>query len=463
MNHFRIMNNDSSRDALLRKYDVPVPRYTSYPTVPCWDTNSFSISQWQRAVEKAFDETNDTKGISLYIHLPFCESLCTYCACNTRITKNHTVEEAYSRAVMAEWDLYRYIFGRQPVIRELHIGGGTPTFFSPKNLKKLLQGILSKAIIHPDHEFSFEGHPNNTTTEHLQALYELGFRRVSYGVQDLDLKVQQAIHRLQPFENLESVVKASRDTEFASIGFDLIYGLPYQTIESISTTFGKVIQLKPDRIAFYSYAHVPWIKPGQRGYEDADIPSDVYKRSLYETGCRLLTRAGYQDIGMDHFALPHDSLYQAMRKGDLHRNFMGYTTSHTDLLIGLGASAISDAKYAYAQNMKQVEHYERMVLHHELAVVKGHIQTEQDRLIKKCILNLACNGELKVELLQRVEDPLMLDELKVMHKEGLLHVKSETIKITPLGKAFIRNICSVFDKRMKSINPESDKIFSKAI
>src|SRR5688572_29037010 len=175
-----------SHDALLKKYDVPIPRYTSYPTVPCWDTNNFSVSKWHRAVEQAFDESNESKGISLYIHLPFCESLCTYCACNTRITKNHQVEPRYMQALLNEWELYRYIFGDTPVLRELHLGGGTPTFFSPENLRHLLERIFEHCRIHPQHEFSFEGHPNNTTREHLRTLADLGFRRVSYGVQDLD-------------------------------------------------------------------------------------------------------------------------------------------------------------------------------------------------------------------------------------------------------------------------------------
>jgi oxygen-independent coproporphyrinogen III oxidase len=452
-----------SHDALIKKYDVPIPRYTSYPTVPCWDTNNFFISKWHRAVERVFDESNETKGISLYIHLPFCESLCTYCACNKRITKNHEVEESYSKALLAEWELYRYIFGRQPIVRELHLGGGTPTFFKPENLKTLLQGILSKVIIHPQREFSFEGHPNNTTVEHLQVLYDLGFRRVSYGVQDLDPKVQKAIHRIQPFENLKSVVTASRNIGYESISFDLIYGLPYQTIETISSTFKQVIKLRPDRLAFYSYAHVPWVIPGQRGYEDADLPSDVGKRLLYETGCRFLKEQGYHDIGMDHFALPHDALYNAMRIGRLHRNFMGYTTSNTDLLIGLGTSAISDAKYAYAQNLKQVENYERVVVNNELAIFKGHLQTEEDTLLKACIMHLACNGKLTIELLSQIQDEQLLNEVNIMQSEGILLVTPDGISITDTGKAFIRNVCSVFDKRMKSTQGNASQTFSKAI
>lgn len=226
---------------LIKKYDVPVPRYTSYPTVPYWDIESFSVSGWWQAVERCFSESNAAKGISLYIHLPFCESLCTYCACNTRITKNHAVEERYIATVLKEWEMYKVRFDDVPQIREIHLGGGTPTFFSPANLTELIKGLLNGCEIHREHEFSFEGHPNNTTEEQLRALFDLGFRRVSFGVQDLDMKVQQAINRIQPFGNLERVVQQSRAIGYNSISFDLIYGLPYQTLESVQNTVRQVI------------------------------------------------------------------------------------------------------------------------------------------------------------------------------------------------------------------------------
>jgi oxygen-independent coproporphyrinogen-3 oxidase len=450
-----------TREELIRKYDVPVPRYTSYPTVPTWDTASFSTSRWVHAVEQVFDETNESKGISLYIHLPFCESLCTYCACNTRITTNHNVEEKYIVAIKQEWELYRYIFGKTPVIRELHLGGGTPTFFSPTNLQKLLSSLLSTALIHPEYEFSFEGHPNNTTEEHLKVLFNAGFRRVSYGVQDLDKRVQHAINRIQPFENLEKVVSLSRSIGFTSIGFDLIYGLPYQTIETVTSTFQQVIKLRPDRIAFYSYAHVPWLKPGQRGYEDANLPNDVAKRALYETGKTILKHQGYYDIGMDHFSLPTDTLYKAFTENKLHRNFMGYTTSQTELLIGLGASAISDAKYAFAQNVKKVEDYENAVMHNVLALCKGHIQSEEDLIIKQCILDIACRGEISNSLSLMKQESL-LKELKEMEQEEILVITDSGLKVTEFGKTFIRNICYVFDARQNK-RGANNKSFSRSI
>lgn len=448
---------------LIRKYNVPVPRYTSYPTVPCWDNESFTLENWLAAVRRAFEESNDTKGISIYIHLPFCESLCTYCGCNTRITKNHAVEETYRKAIKTEWELYKRVFGKPPIIRELHLGGGTPTFFSPKNLINLLLDIFEGAVIHPEPQFSFEGHPNNTTAEHLSALHAMGFRRVSYGVQDLDPKVQKAIHRIQPFENLERVTHDSRRIGYDSVSFDLIYGLPYQTIGSITKTFEKVITLKPDRIAFYSYAHVPWIKPAQRGYEDADLPDDAAKRALYETGCALLKEAGYHDIGMDHFSLPHDSLYRAFSEGTLHRDFMGYTTSQTDLLIGLGTSAISEAKYAFAQNLKNVEQYQKKISSQEFAVFKGHSLTEEDMVLRKCILSIACQGRLDTTLFDQVVDDEIYPQLKDMEKEGIIMLNEDGLQVSDTGRAFIRNICAVFDKRMKQNKPKVGVTFSKSI
>jgi oxygen-independent coproporphyrinogen-3 oxidase len=457
------MIESQNQAALIKKYDVPVPRYTSYPTVPYWDIQRFNTEKWISAVKRSFSESNDSKGISLYIHLPFCESLCTYCACNTRITKNHQVEIHYTRALLKEWELYKKIFERTPQIRQLHLGGGTPTFFSPQNLKWLVSYVLEGTKIHEDFEFSFEGHPNNTSFEHLKTLYDLGFRRVSFGVQDLDEKVQRTINRIQPFENLEHVTKASREIGYQSISYDLIYGLPYQTNATIANTIQKVLSLRPDRVSFYSYAHVPWMRPGQRGYEDADLPSDVSKRQLYETGRSMLNADGYEDIGMDHFALPHDSMFKAQGLGKLHRNFMGYTTLDTDLLIGLGCSAISDAKYAYAQNEKKVEAYAQTISENSLAVLKGHLQAEEDLLLKTCILEVACQGKISVETLDRVSNDSIRKALNTFQAEGILKHNNGGFQVTHLGRAFVRNICNAFDLRQHLNSRDTNNLFSRAI
>ena len=245
------------KNELIKKYNVAGPRYTSYPTVPYWNTEVPKVEDWKGAVKKSFTATNATDGISIYIHLPFCESLCTYCGCNTRITKNHAVENKYISALLKEWKMYLEVFGETPRIREIHLGGGTPTFFSSENLEKLINGILSTGIVRDDAAFSFEAHPNNTTVEHLQTLFDLGFRRLSLGIQDFDIAVQTIVNRVQPYENVEQVVNAARSIVYTSINFDLIYGLPLQTMFSVIDTIHKVNVLRPDRIAFYSYAHIP--------------------------------------------------------------------------------------------------------------------------------------------------------------------------------------------------------------
>ena len=380
---------------LAAKYNVAAPRYTSYPTMPYWDTNAFDKETWEKSVKFSFAESNEREGISLYIHLPFCESLCTYCGCNTRITKNHSVEEPYIAAVLKEWKMYRDIMGDKPVIREIHLGGGTPTFFSAENLHLLIDGLLEESIIHPEAEFSFEAHPANTTAAHLQTLYNLGFRRLSLGIQDFDPIVQFTIHREQSFEQVEEVTKNARRIGYTSINYDLIYGLPMQTMQGLTNTMMLVAALMPDRIAFYSYAHVPWLKPGQRRFTEMDLPDAQLKTKLYEIGRRLLKNYGYLEIGMDHFALPCDTLLEAERTGTLHRNFMGYTNNHTQLLIGLGVSSISDSLYAYAQNVKVVEEYLDLVNKGELPVFKGHILTYEDLIIRKHILNIMCKGQTK--------------------------------------------------------------------
>ena len=326
--------------SLISKYNVPGPRYTSYPTVPYWDNDAFSLKAWKQSVKQSYQESRQ-EGISLYLHLPFCESMCTFCGCTKRITRNHSVEIPYIRSLIKEWQMYVDLLGEKPMVKELHIGGGTPTFFSAENLQLLLEGIFRRTKKPMNAELSFEGHPNNTTKEHLETLAAMGFTRVSYGVQDYNESVQRAIHRIQPFENVKFVTEAARASGFDSIGHDIIFGLPFQTREHIIQTIEKTKELRPDRIAFYSYAHVPWMKGnGQRGYKDADLPSAEEKRAQYETGKRLLLDAGYIEIGMDHFALPEEALNLAMNDDTLHRNFMGYTASHTQLMIGLGGSAM---------------------------------------------------------------------------------------------------------------------------
>ena len=451
--------------SLIQKYNVPGPRYTSYPTVPYWDLNTFDAAKWQQTYIESFKESNQSEGISLYIHLPFCESLCTFCGCHKRITKRHEVESPYIKAVLKEWDLYCDTFPERPIIKELHLGGGTPTFFSPENLKYLIDGILSKADVAKEYEFSFEGHPNNTTRKHLQQLFDLGFKRVSFGVQDYSPKVQKAIHRDQPFHNVAKVTFWAKEIGYTSISHDLIYGLPFQTLEDVIDTIEKTKSLSPDRLAFYSYAHVPWIKGnGQRGFNDEDLPKDDEKRQLYETGKNLLQEKGYLEIGMDHFALESDSMYKAFIDKKLHRNFMGYTSSKTQLMIGLGASSISDSWYGFAQNEKSIEDYYARLDKNEIPVVKGHVLTNEDLIIRKHILNLMCQFETSWEDESQYfsELPNTLLQLQEMVHDELLEIYEKKIIITKKGKAFVRNICMAFDLRLLLDKPTTP-VFSMVV
>lgn len=448
---------------LIKKYNVAAPRYTSYPTVPYW-TNNPTVDQWEHSVKVAYDKTNEREGISVYIHLPFCQSLCTYCGCTTRITVNHGVEGPYIDALLKEWSMYLNVFGSKPRIKELHLGGGTPTFFSPENLKRLIEGIQATSVVCPDAEFSFEAHPNNTTFEHLRILYELGFSRLSLGIQDMDINVQKIVNRVQPLENIERVTREARDLGYKSINFDLIYGLPLQKQSSVIFTINKVKELRPDRIALYSYAHIPWIKPGQRKFTEADLPEDEEKRELYETARKMLEDTGYVEIGMDHFALKSDSLYKAVEEHKLHRNFMGYTANHTELMVGLGVSAISDCWTTFAQNIKTVEEYEAIVNSGVLPIFRGHILDEEDKILRKHILNIMCRFETtwldKNEQVPFIYDAIRM--LKEMELDGLITRAPFKLNVTTKGKKFLRNICMAFDAHLWRNAPEK-QIFSKVV
>jgi oxygen-independent coproporphyrinogen-3 oxidase len=448
---------------LITKYNTAAPRYTSYPTVPYW-SGSMDVNSWKNHVRSTFEQSNSKDGISLYIHLPYCESLCTYCACNTRITVNHGVERPYILALLEEWSMYLDLFEDTPRIKEIHLGGGTPTFFSPAHLRELIEGILDTSRICKDAEFSFEAHPLNTTTKHLQELYDLGFTRVSFGIQDFDIKVQEIINRVQSFEQVEKVVTEARRIGYTSINFDLVYGLPLQTRKSVTETIDLVNQLRPDRIAFYSYAHVPWLKPGQRKFTEKDLPVDTEKRALYEIGREMFLAQGYEEIGMDHFALPGDSLTLALHDGTLHRNFMGYTHNFTRLLIGLGASSISDTWYAFGQNYKRVEDYIEIIGKGELPVYRGHELTAEDLIIRKHILNLMCRfgtswEKDEMQFPQLIE---VIERLKELEIDGLVSLTPFSVKITDTGRAFLRNVCLCFDLRYWSKKPELS-VFSSSV
>lgn len=450
---------------LLDKYNVPAPRYTSYPTVPYWQAEPPTQAEWIGAVQDAFRQNDE---ISLYIHLPYCERLCTYCGCNKRITRNHAVEGPYVDDLLREWELYCQILPGRPVIREIHLGGGTPTFFSPRQLRRLIEGILERADVSSRHEFGFEAHPNSTTPEHLATLYELGFRRLSIGVQDLDDEILELINRQQTIEDVERVTRQARALGYTSINYDLIFGLPRQTEAHIRRDMAFVAEWLPERLAFYSYAHVPWIKPSQRAYSEADLPKGKEKRKLYELGRQLLEAAGYVEIGMDHFARKSDSLYRAMSQGILHRNFMGYTPLYTRLSIGLGASAIGDTWTAFMQNEKHVEDWQARVRKGEFPIMRGHLLSGDDLVLRRHILNIMCAMETEwhdqsdtcvalFEGLARMEE-LVADGLVVIEETE----KGGRLRVTPQGRPFLRNICLALDAHYWARQPQG-QLFSQVV
>lgn len=453
--------NEAELKALLHRYDVALPRYTSYPTVPYWNHASLTPQLWATSVRERF--TAENQMLCLYIHLPFCEELCTYCACNKRITKNHAVETPYLESVLKEWQMYLQLFDNKPVIKEIHLGGGTPTFFSPQNLQRLITGIMQHAEKAADHEFSVEVHPNYTTEAHLRALQEVGFNRISLGVQDFDPQVQYIINRPQTFEQTAQVVQWARALCYKSVNVDLVYGLPKQTLQSIEMTISRLAEFKPDRIAFYSYAHVPWKSKGQRRYTDEDVPQADEKISMYSLGNHLLTDMGYQAIGMDHFALPSDKLLKAYHSGTLHRNFMGYTTTNHKLVIGLGTSSISDTWTAFAQNEKTVEGYQQAIAEGRLPLVGGHLLSAEDLRIRRHILDLMCTDrtdfapeDFHADFVEHVHS-----QLTAFAADGLVKIMGNTVEVLPKGRLLVRHICAAFDAYL--YRNEAQVKFSKAI
>lgn len=444
---------------LFRKYDVPAPRYTSYPTVPFW-SDPPTTAQWLDSLRRAL--TDESLAWSIYLHLPFCETLCTYCACNTVITRDHGREDGYVGLMNREWELYCEAVPdllKRP-LRQLHLGGGTPTFFSPDNLRRILGPMLEQTVIDPGNfDASIEVDPRRTTKEHMVALHELGFRRISLGVQDFDPEVQRIVNRLQPFEETARVTNEARALGYDSVNFDLIYGLPKQTAESIVMTAKHTLELRPDRIALYSFALVPWIKPTQRSYHDDDIPKAGDKRKLYELARELLLDGGYVEIGMDHFALPHDQLALAADDGSLHRNFMGYTEMRTRVMLGMGVSAISETPDCFHQNEKAFPVYEKKLQQGQLPTLRGHCLDAEDRSLREQILVFMTRFAVELTPEQQQEAP---EFLASMLGDGLVELEGSTLRLTDTGLPFLRNACMFFDQRLRRQQPTS-RIFSQAM
>ncbi len=450
--------------ALFKKYDVPAPRYTSYPTVPYW-TDSPSTEQWTESLRAAFSDDEATW--SLYLHIPYCETLCTFCGCNTVITKDHAVESPYVERLLQEWKAYvEKVPGilRKP-LKHIHLGGGTPTFLSPSELERVLRPILESTVRDPENfEGSVEVDPRRTTRAHLETLHRLGFRRVSLGVQDFDPEVQRMVNRIQPVEITDEITKLAREIGYDSVNFDLIYGLPKQDAKKFVRTAEITLALRPDRIALYSFALVPWIKKVQRIFKDEDLPEGTEKRAIYEVAREMLLAGGYVEIGMDHFALPTDALARAMVKGTLHRNFMGYTDQRTEILLGIGLSAISETPTCFHQNEKVLPVYERLLDSGKIPTLRGHLLSELDRRRREQILDLMTTGETRFEDAEQAQDVAKFLEEPI--RDGLGSILEEKgaylFRVTEAGKPFLRNLCMAFDQRLREKSPTT-RTFSQAV
>lgn len=455
------MLKELTRTDLLAKYDVPAPRYTSYPTVPYW-SDMPTTEQWIDALQQTFAQNPHTAW-SLYIHIPFCEQLCTFCGCNTFITHNHDNERTYTKAIHQEWESYLAQvpqFKTAP-IRQIHLGGGTPTFFSGKNLKRLMEPIMAAVNIDPAHfEGSIEVGPRVTNREHLEALRELGFQRISMGVQDFNPEVQHLINRIQPFEMTRDLTLLAREVGFESVNYDLIYGLPAQTLASFRETAETTIQLLPDRIALYSFAFVPWIKKAHRLFTEDDLPKGADKRALYETAREIFLDAGYQELGLDHFALPNDNLYRAYAQGQLHRNFMGYTDMRTDVLLGLGVSSISEAPTCFHQNDKLISSYKKRALGGEIPTMRGHLLDAEDQQQREQILQFMTQQQVTLHDEAQVADVRhYLDELL---NDGLVTLEGKQLAMTERGRPFLRNAAMALDLRLRRNKPDT-RVFSQSV
>lgn len=452
-------------EEFLAKYNRPGPRYTSYPTAPVWN-DSFGPGD----LERVFDEAESANTpVSLYMHIPFCESLCLFCACNVVIQKNKSVAPPYLDVLKHEAErVSRSISKDRPVV-QFHWGGGTPTYLSPEQIEDLFEFTRERFHFAPDSEIGIEVDPRVTSRAHLETLRRLGFNRLSMGIQDFQPEVQQAVHRVQPFEMTRDLLLSARRLGFESINVDLIYGLPYQTPESFAHTVDQVIGLSPDRIALFSYAHVPWLKK-QQGSFIGHLPEGMVKFEIFRTGLIKFVEAGYLYIGMDHFAKPGDELAVSQQKRTLHRNFQGYTTKAGADLYGMGITAISGIQSAYAQNHRDIPSWQKAVEERGLATMRGYHLSEEDRLRRAVISRLLCHTVLLKDEISRefgVDfDKYFAEELRrfaPFREDGLVLLERNEIRATWLGRIFIRNLAMVFDPYLEKQQLAAKPLFSKTL
>ena len=448
---------DTVSPELLRKFDVSGPRYTSYPTADRF-VEAFTAEDYVRALEQRRNGAAAmTSPLSLYVHIPFCESLCYYCACNKIITKHHDRAAEYLRYLSREVDLHTAHLGTGQVVSQLHLGGGTPTFLSDAELHELMAMLKRSFTLAPNGEYSIEVDPRTVDAKRLATLKELGFNRLSFGVQDFDPEVQQAVHRIQPAEQVFALVASARALGFDSINVDLIYGLPKQTPESFDRTLEQIATLRPDRIALYAYAHLPERFKPQRRIITAELPGAPAKVSMLSRSLNAFEKAGYVYIGMDHFALPEDALAVAKRQGRLHRNFQGYSTQPDCDLIALGVSSIGRVGATYSQNAKTLDDYYDILNHGNFPVVRGLALTRDDLVRRAVIMAIMCQGSLQFEAIELAHlidfkryFAAELETLKALQEQGLVEVSDTCIQVTPMGWFFVRAVAMVFDSHLQS-------------
>jgi oxygen-independent coproporphyrinogen-3 oxidase len=452
-------------DELLEKYNRPGPRYTSYPTAPVWkeDFGPDDLEKYYARAEAA------RTPLSLYMHLPFCESLCLFCACNVSIQKDKSVAVPYLATLQREIEHVARHATKQRQVIQFHWGGGTPTYLSPAQMEELFGFTRERFSFAPDAEIGIEVDPRVTSRAHLETLRRLGFNRLSMGIQDFEFRVQEAIHRIQPYELTRDLIAAARELGFESLNIDLIYGLPHQTAASFEATIEKALTLEPDRVAMFSYAHVPWLKK-QQGSFAAHLPEGMEKFRIFRAGLEKFLTAGYLYIGMDHFARPGDELAVAQRNRTLHRNFQGYTTKAGADLYGMGVSAISSIGSAYAQNRREIPAYTAAVVERGIATMRGYQLSEDDCIRRAVIGRLLCHTvipkaeverEFSIRFDEYFEDEM--ERLAEPRDEGLVTVNDAEIRVTGLGRIFIRNVAMIFDRYLHEQQMDKKPLFSKTL
>ncbi|NBV50230.1 oxygen-independent coproporphyrinogen III oxidase [bacterium] len=450
---------------LIQKYSTSGPRYTSYPTAPQWQEET-NEGLYRDELEHHFAQPDQE--LAMYVHIPFCEQLCYYCGCNIQITKEHSRSRAYLEALLREIRQTAHLLGSRRKLSQISWGGGTPTFLTCQEIETLQGAILEHYDVAPGAEVSIEIDPRVTSDEQLATLQRVGFNRASLGVQDFNLSVQQAVNRIQSIEMTEGMLKTCHSLGFSGVNFDLMYGLPLQTLDSFRTTIREVIRIRPDRIALYNYAHLPSLRPHQKILEKLRMPEARERVEIFSLAYEALIAAGYRSIGMDHFALESDEMYQSLLDGRLYRNFMGYSVKKGYGLLGIGASAIGESPYAYFQNVREAKSYEQRVKDTGLATLRGCLLTEDDRERKWAIQSLMCQFRLdSEEFEQKFQKSFQekfhweLTQLSDFFKEGVLEGTLHSMKVTHLGRLFVRNVAMIFDAYLRK--PDQKATYSKTV